>query len=187
MSSDNFRREVAKLKKRVGEKGSAQFHCDRCGQPLRGPRHAELIAERAIEESKAAREELITYVEAIAERQRAAQERITEQLADGSRSGRAYESRAAHERATAEMEVSREQVQEVRGADVRDHTDERPDEGFELPLRTRADELIEANRADPVLDIIRRRRDERKQARELARRAVKPTVVDNNEGDSSDD
>ena len=81
MSNDNFRREVAKLKRRVRVRGEPEHFCSLCGQPLRGKRHAELITEKLAEEGKRARDELISTVEAVALRQREAEERKSAQRA----------------------------------------------------------------------------------------------------------
>lgn len=161
--SDNYRREVSKLKRRVGIGNEPQAFCPTCGQRLTRAA-AAAVNERQNETAAAARQGLIDYVEAVAERQqhaRARKERQAEQEAKLHDVAKTPRERARHAPAG---------VEEVEGVDLREVETERP-------LWERAVE------DDPVLKVLKMRRAAREAERQQgAADKARPTVTNNDEG-----
>lgn len=173
MSGDNYRREVGKLKRRVGVGSEPEAVCPTCGQGVTKAGAAAIEARRK-EAAEAARHGLIAYVEEVAEHQRLSEERVrrkAEVEADLREAGK-----LARERARRSESVA---VAEVKTVDVRPTLAEQEQGEND----TTAQAVKQYMDDDPLSRILHKRREQREREREEQKTSQRPTVTNNRGGE----
>jgi hypothetical protein len=163
MSGDNYRREVGKLKRRVGVGSEPEACCPTCGQGVTKAGAAAIEARRK-ETGESARRSMIAFIEEVAERQRLASERAGRKMQDDADLREA--GKVARERARRAPVVP-----ELSGADVRPQEDE-----TERAVRARLSN-------DEVLKVLKQRQEQRRREREEREASPRQTVTNNRGGE----